>query len=124
MDDDRIWAFEESLWTASAEHYAESIDDACLMVLPAPPYVFTGAQSVAAVSSTPRWDRVELSERQVARPQEGLIVIAYRAEARRGDESYVAHCTSTYRHLPGTGGDRTEDRWQVVQHQQTPPLAH
>ena len=122
MDDDRIWAFEESLWTASHEHYAESIDEACLMVLPAPPHVFTGAQSIAAVSSTPRWDHVDLSERQVSRPQEGLIVIAYRAEASRGEERYVAHCTSTYRHLPGAQGDRTEDRWQVVQHQQTPPL--
>ncbi|HZG45320.1 MAG TPA: DUF4440 domain-containing protein [Allosphingosinicella sp.] len=124
MDDDRIWAFEESLWTASPEHYAESIDDACLMVLPAPPYVFTGQQSVEAVSNTPRWDQVQLSERQVSRPQEGLIVIAYRAEASRGEERYVAHCTSTYRHLRGADGERTEDRWQVVQHQQTPPITH
>ncbi len=81
MDGSRIWAFEESLWTASPEHYRDSIDDECLMVLPALPFVFTGAQSVEAVSQTPRWDRVELSERQVARPQEGLIVIAYKAEA-------------------------------------------
>ena len=124
MDDDRIWAFEESLWTASPDHYAESIDDACLMVLPAPPFVFTGRQSIEAVSNTPRWDEVQLSERQVSRPKEGLIVIAYRADALRGEESYVAHCTSTYRHLPGADGERTEDRWQVVQHQQTPPLTH
>jgi hypothetical protein len=124
MDDDRIWAFEESLWTASPEHYAESIDDACLMVLPAPPFVFTGRQSIEAVSNTPRWDELRLSDRQVSRPQEGLIVVAYRAEASRGGERYVAHCTSTYRRLPGASGERTEDRWQVVQHQQTPPITH
>jgi hypothetical protein len=124
MDDDRIWAFEESLWTANPEHYADSIDDACLMVLPAPPFVFTGRQSIEAVSNTPRWDEVQLSDRQVSRPQEGLIVVAYRAEASRGGERYVAHCTSTYRRLPGASGERTEDRWQVVQHQQTPPMTH
>lgn len=122
MDDNRIWSFEESLWTASAEHYAESIDDACLMVLPAPPFVFTGRQSVEAVANTPRWEQVSLSERQVSRPQEGLIVIAYKAEARQGARAYTAYCTSVYRHLPGAGGERTEDRWQVVQHQQTVPL--
>ena len=115
MNDDRIWAFEESLWTASAEHYRESIDDACLMVLPAQPFVFTGTQSIDAVAGTPRWNAVELSERQVARPQDGLIVIAYKAQARRGEQSYTAYCTSTYRRL-------AHEQWQVVQHQQTVPM--
>lgn len=115
MDDERVWAFEESLWTADAEHYQASIDDSCLMVVPAPPFVMSGQQAIDAVSRTPRWTEVRLSERQVARPQEGLIVVAYRADARRGDESYHAYCTSTYRRLG-------HDDWQVVQHQQTPPL--
>ena len=118
MDDDRVWTFEESLWTADAEHYRESIDDECLMVLPAPPYVMSGQQAVEAVSSTPRWSKVELSERQVKRPQEGLIVIAYKASAERdGIPPYVAHCTSTYRRL-------SHENWKVVQHQQTPPLVY
>lgn len=121
MEDDRIWAFEESLWTASPDHYRESIDDACLMVLPAMPFVFTGEQSIEAVSNTPRWDRVEFSQTRVSRPQEGLIVIAYRADARRGEQSYTAYCTSVYRHLPGATGEQAEQRWQVVQHQQTVP---
>jgi len=124
MDDDRIWAFEESLWTASADHYRQSIDDQCLMVLPAHPFVFTGQQSIEAVSNTPRWDQVSLSERQVARPQEGLIVIAYKAGASRGEQRYTAYCTSVYRHLPDATGERIEQRWKVVQHQQTlPPSA-
>jgi hypothetical protein len=122
MDDARIWSFEESLWTASGEHYAESIDDQCLMVLPAPPFIFTGEQSIAAVSQTPRWSEVALTERQVMRPQEGMIVIAYKAEASEGERTYTAYCTSVYRHLPDATGARTEDRWQVVQHQQTVPL--
>lgn len=117
MDDDRVWAFEESLWTASAEHYRNSIDDACLMVLPEPPFVMSGAQAIEAVASTPRWSRVELTERQVARPEEGMIVVAYRAEAsREGSGAYEAHCTSTYRRLG-------HEEWRVVQHQQTPPIA-
>lgn len=116
MDDDRVWTFEESLWTADAEHYRESIDDECLMVLPAPPFVMSGQQAVQAVSETPRWSKVELSERQVKRPQEGLIVIAYKAHAERdGIPPYEAHCTSTYRRL-------SHENWKVVQHQQTPPL--
>jgi hypothetical protein len=117
VDDQRVWAFEESLWTADAEHYRRSIDDACLMILPAPPFVMSGEQSIEAVIHTPRWSKVEFTDRQVSRPEEGLIVIAYRARAEReGTAPYDAYCTSTYRRV-------AHEEWRVVQHQQTPPLA-
>lgn len=115
MEDTRIWSFEESLWTEGRENYQEKVDDQVVMVLPQPPYVFTGQEAKDAVSNTPVWEQVELSERQVMRPQEGLIVIAYRAKASKGDESYEAHCTSTLRRI-------AHDEWTVIQHQQTPPL--
>ena len=116
MDDARIWSFEESLWTGDAENYRAKIDDECLMVLPHPPYIASGAQAVEAVASTPRWTTVELTDRQVVRPQEGLIVIAYKARAEReGVTPYEAHCTTTMRWL-------AHEVWRVVQHQQTPPL--
>lgn len=116
MNDERVWNFEKSLWTGDADHYRELIDDECLMVLPEPPYVMTGQQAIEAVAATPRWSRVELSGQQIARPQEGLIVIAYEAEAYRdGQKAYKAHCTSTYRRLD-------HEQWRVIQHQQTPPL--
>jgi hypothetical protein len=116
MDDGRVWRFEESLWIGYAEHYRASIDDACLMVLPSPPFVMSGQQAIEAVAHTPRWSSVELSERQVARPQEGIIVVAYHAWAEReGCAPYEAHCTSTYHRL-------AHERWRVIQHQQTPPL--
>ncbi len=50
----------------------------------------------------------------MARPEEGLIVVAYKAVAERdGTEGYAARCTSTYRRL-------AHEEWRVVQHQQTP----
>lgn len=116
MDDQRVWAFEESLWTADAEHYREAIDDQCLMVVPHPPYALSGQQAIDAVTDTPRWSEVSLSERQVARPEEGLIVVAYKAEAKKEAVEYAAWCTSTYRRL-------SHDEWRVVQHQQTPVSA-
>jgi hypothetical protein len=115
MEDQRVWEFETSLWTADPEHYRESIDDDCLMVLPAIPFVRSGEEAIAAVMDTPRWSRVDLSDRRVSRPQEGLIVIAYQARAEQeGHPPYVAYCTSTYRRI-------AHDDWKVVQHQQTPP---
>lgn len=117
MDDDRVWEFEESLWTGDADHYRESIDADCLMVVPAPPFVLKGEEAVKAVSNTPRWTNVDLSERAVSRPQEGLIVVAYHASAKRAEgEAYQARCTSTYRRLG-------PDEWRVVQHQQSVPTA-
>jgi hypothetical protein len=116
MDDERIWSFEQSLWIGDAEHYRASIDEQSLMVLPAPPYILKGGQAVEAVSNTPRWKTVELTDRQVMRPQEGLIVIAYTAHASSPDQKpYEAHCTTTFRRL-------AHEDWRVVQHQQTPPL--
>lgn len=117
MDDARVWAFEESLWTADAEHYQNATDDAILMVLPHPPHVFDGQAAKDAVKATPRWQRVEFSDQRVSRPQEGIIVIAYRVHAGMdGEQDYVAHCTSVYRRI-------AHEDWKVIQHQQTPPLA-
>jgi hypothetical protein len=117
MDDERIWTFETGLWTGDTEHYRQSIDDACLMVLPTSPFIMVGNAAIEAVSKTPRWTQINLSQRKVSRPQDGLIVVAYFAEASIGeDEKYTAYCTSTYRR-------RGHDNWTVIQHQQTPPLA-
>lgn len=114
MDDERVWAFERSLWTGGQDVYRRSIDDDCLMVLPEPPFVMRGEQATEAVSDTPRWSNVDLSDLQVSRPQEGLIVIAYKAHVTRGEKSYEAYCTSTYRRLG-------HEDWRVIQHQQTVP---
>ena len=115
MDDDRVWSFEKSLWTCDADHYRELVDQECLMVLPQPPFVLGGTQAIEAVASTPRWAEIEILDKRISRPQEGLIVIAYQAKAKRDGETYEAHCTSTYRRLE-------HEVWRVVQHQQTPPL--
>lgn len=117
MDDERIWGSEEGLWTGDAENYRATIDAECLMVLPATPFIVTGRQAAEAVADTPRWTKAELTDRQVARPQEGLIVIAYTAHAEReGEQAYEAHCTTVYRRLE-------HEKWQVIQHQQSPRLA-
>lgn len=117
MEDDRVWAFEESLWRADPDHYREAIDPEVRMALPQPPFLFSGDAAIEAVTQSPRWSQVAFEDGSIARPQHGLIVVAYTVHARRGtDEAYVAHCTSTYR--------LNEDHaWQVVQHQQTPKLA-
>jgi hypothetical protein len=118
MEDGRVWAFEESLWTGDAENYRKLLDDECLMVLPEKPHIFTGPQAIEAVAKTPRWANVAFSDQQIMRPQEGLIVIAYTAKAQRdGADAYEAYCTTTIRRL-------AHDEWRVVQHQQTlPPVA-
>lgn len=113
MDDARIWDFEERLWLGDAETYRTLIDDECVMALPAEPYVFTAGAAIEAVASTPRWAAVQFSERKVQRPEEGLIVIAYQANASRDDETYRAFCTTTIRR-------RGHEDWLVVQHSQLP----
>jgi hypothetical protein len=113
MDDERVWDFERSLWTGDAQHYRELIDAESLMVIPTPPFVLQGDAAVDAVSDTPRWNSVDINDGRIVRPQEGMIVIAYRAFARKENgESYEAYCTSTYRRL-------SHEEWRVVQHHQS-----
>ncbi|WP_267386965.1 DUF4440 domain-containing protein [Sphingomonas sp. GC_Shp_3] len=116
MDDDRLWSFEQSLWTEGPDNYREKVDAEVVMVLPHPPFVYNGDAAIDAVAATPVWAQADLTERQVSRPQEGLIVIGYRVKASRDGEAYEAHCTSTIRRIE-------HEVWRVVQHQQTPVLA-
>ncbi|HEX8224653.1 MAG TPA: DUF4440 domain-containing protein [Allosphingosinicella sp.] len=112
MDDDRVREFETALWIGGEEVYRRSIDPDCLMVVPAAPFLLSGSEAIEAVAKTPRWETVEFDDLRIGRPQEGLIVLAYRVRASRGGEAYSACCTSTYRRVE-------HEHWQVVQHQQS-----
>ena len=119
MNDERIWNFEKSLWTAGSDEYRHKIARDGILVVPNDPFILAGHKAADAMANTPQWDNVIFSETKVVRPdgpQGGLIVIAYKAKATRGDESYEAWCTSTLLR-------KGNDDWVVVQHQQTPPLA-
>jgi hypothetical protein len=116
MEDARIWEMEKQLWHGGADVYRELIDEDVVMALPAEPFVFSRDAAIQAVTNTPRWDQVDFSEQQVVRPQEGLIAIAYKADARRGEERYCAYSTTTMRRIE-------HDVWRVVQHSQVVPPA-
>jgi hypothetical protein len=111
MDDNRVWKFEESLWRASEDRYHEQVDPDCIMVLSHPPHVFVGTEAVEAVSGTPTWDEVSFSDQNISRPEEGLIVVGYRVEAKKGENRFTAACTSVYRR-------KAHEDWTVVQHAQ------
>jgi len=114
MDEDHaLWDLELDLWLGGAEVYARTLDPGCLAALPGVG-LLTGAPAIlTSLEGAPRWDDVEITERQLGRPTEDVAVLAYRAEGRReGAEPYRALCTSTYR--------RDGARWRLFQHQQTP----
>ncbi|NJC34974.1 hypothetical protein GGR88_002488 [Sphingomonas jejuensis] len=114
MDDDRVWDFETKLWKADEAFYRDNLDDKVIMVMPSPFGVMDGEQVIKGVSDTPRWSTVEFSEQRISRIQYGLLVAGYRVHADKEDApTYEAWCTTTYRL-------DDQDKWWVVQHQQTP----
>jgi hypothetical protein len=116
MDDERLWTNEEALWKGDEQTYRATIADEGLHVVPDRPHILEGMAAADAMADTPRWDEVRFSEKKASRPdgpEGGLIVIAYRAEAKRGEDSYEAWCSSTWLR-------RGHEDWVVVQHQQTP----
>ncbi len=115
MTDDEAWATERAFWTGGADHWRDALDPACVMAFPAPAGIVAGgAEIVRSLADAPRWSSVRMAEARISRPAADLLVLAYRAEGRRGEgAAYHAYCTSTY-HRSGDG------RWRLVQHQQTP----
>ena len=117
MEDERIWAMEEKLWRGGDEVYDRLVDENVVMALPAEPFLFSRDEAKAAVKDTPRWEEVRFSEQKVTRPEEGLIVIGYHVEAKRGEETYRCVASSTLMR-------RGHEDWTVVSHSQlVPPTA-
>ncbi len=113
MDDARAWEAEERLWLEGAEAYADLLHPACVMAFVPPVGILRGEEIGRSLEGAPRWEAVAMTERTLARPDEGTSVLGYRARGRRaGSEPYEAFCTSTWR--------RGADGWRIVQHQQTP----
>ncbi|MBO9574475.1 MAG: DUF4440 domain-containing protein [Sphingobium sp.] len=114
MEDERVWHHEKLLWTGSHEEFNHAIEAHSLVVGPMPPFVMEGQEIIQTVAKGPRFADVTMAHRRIARPQEGLIVVAYKAIAPgHGEDDYNAWCTTTWRRI-------AHDEWRVVQHQQTP----
>ena len=114
MEDERIWAMEEKLWHGGEEVYERLVDENVVMSLPAEPFIFSRDQAKEGVKNTPRWEEVRFSDQTVTRPHEGLIVIGYQVEAKRGEENYRCYASSTLMR-------RGHEDWAVVHHSQVVP---
>ncbi len=109
---DEVWSIERRLWLEGGEAYESNMAPDCLMAF-AGIGVLRGPAIVESLREAPRWRTVTMSEQVEARPNDGTMVIAYVAEASRGEgKPYRALCTSTYLLAGG--------RWTIAQHQQTP----
>jgi len=112
MEDQRIEAFERDLWVGNGDIYRNALSEDYLLVVPREPFVVSGEEAKSLLEQTPKWDDVRFSDMHISRPEEGLIVIAYRADAHRDPQTYTAYCTTTMRR-------RGHEDWEILQHQQT-----
>jgi hypothetical protein len=108
---EELWQLEERFWRDGVEVYEEFLAPEALMVFPGIG-IMDRAAIIDSLRHAPRWTQLAITEPH-ALCTENTAVLAYRAEARRGDEApYRAHCSSTY--VPGPQG------WLMLAHQQTP----
>ena len=111
-----LFAIEEGFWLAGEAHFREHLDEKCLLVFPQTGEMH-GAfarEVIAATAATPgRWRDLEISNRHLLRPADGIAMITYRADVTRWDgERYAALIGSVYVQRPGG--------WKLVSHQHSP----
>jgi hypothetical protein len=92
------------------EHYARAMTRDALIIVDG---ASIGRGDVAAsFAGTPAWDAYEIHEPAIIRLGDHAGIVAYRAVARRGDETVELRMATTY--LYGGGS------WRVALHQQSP----
>jgi hypothetical protein len=112
MTDAEFWEVERELWLGGAEAFRRWVAADCVIVLPEPAGILTGAAIFENVGA-PRWHRLEIARAVLRRGTTEAAVLGYLAEATRTDGSpYRALCSSSYVQVAGG--------WWLVQHQQTP----
>lgn len=111
-DTPAIWLTEQSFWLDGPAFFERSMAPEALMVFPAPVGILQGRMILDGLAGAPRWQSVALSDRHMV-SRGDTLALAYRATGqRKGDTPYSALCSSTY--------CRSDDRWMLIAHQQTP----
>ena len=108
---------EQRFWHGGPQVYERYLDEAALMVFPAPVGVLDRAETVASISAGQRWAAVRIDDVLVVPLTEDVAVLTYEATARREDDTtpYRTFATSVYARRP--------DGWRLALHQQSPPAS-
>jgi hypothetical protein len=96
---------------AAGAFYERVLAARVLMLLPGGLVIDDRAAVIESMQGA-AWDEYGLSDERVIPLGDDSAVVAYRAEARRGEMAYEALFNSTYR--------REDGSWRLVVHQQTP----
>lgn len=104
---DRLMTIERRLAEGSGTDYQEVLADDALVIVPGA--VLNKNECVAAMNESPGWDSVELDSPRVI-DCAGVATVVYRFTGVRGDSTYTAVLSSSYRLPEAT----------LYLHQQTP----
>ncbi|CAN5442038.1 hypothetical protein BH20ACT15_BH20ACT15_00660 [soil metagenome] len=101
---------ERTLGGGTAEDYERHLAEESVLVMPG--MVLDKGQTVEATGSEPSWEEFEITDERLVEVDDGVAVLTYRWNSRRGADSYEALMSSVYA--------RRDDEWKLVFHQQTP----
>jgi hypothetical protein len=111
-----LLAIEEGFWTASdrVHFFGEHMAGDTVMVFPEPTGILDEEAIIATLEGGAAWAEVSIEQVNFVHVRDSAAVLAYRAEARKGDSDvYSAYAASVYV-LQDDGA------WRLAFHQQTP----
>lgn len=114
--EDELFDIEHGFWLGGKDHFAEHVDDQCLLAFPqmGEMHGVHSREEVAATATTSnRWRDLNVTDRHHLRVGEEVAIISYRADVTRADgHPYSALVSSAY--VRGAGG------WKLAFHQHSP----
>lgn len=113
---EELLVIEEGFWTASdrVHFFGEHMAGDAVMVFPEPTGILDEEAIIATLEGGAAWAEVSMEQVDLVHIRDSAAVLAYRAEARKGDSDvYSAYAASVY-------VLQDDGFWRLAFHQQTP----
>ncbi len=103
---------ERRLWLEGAGAFEELLSADAIAIMPMEEGIHDRAETVRAIMKGTHWDALDLGAIYSTHISEGVVMLSYEAQARRGEDTYRALCSSLWR--------ADAEGWRLAHHQQTP----
>jgi hypothetical protein len=108
-----LFDLEKDFWTGNSEFYLQHLADDCMVVFSESAGLISKEEIASRIKDGTRWHNLDIRQKGLVELADGVALLSYEAHAIRANgEPFQALVSSAY--------VRTDGRWKMAFHQQTP----